>query len=470
MPKSFFLLLVVWTVLLTPLFGQVSTPNDPLFPRQWHLINKGQSGGNSGSDIGIQEAWKITTGGTTLNGDTIVICLIDNGISTKHPDLVGNIWKNHKEIPDNQKDDDHNGYLDDYMGWNVYQDTHLIAGGKHGTPLAGIMAAKGNNAVGITGLNWDVKIMTVVGGFLDEKTVVKAYRYPWMMRNLYNDHNGEQGAFVVVVNASWGRRNLKAADYPDWCSSYNTLGDVGILSVAAVTNDRLDIDKMGDMPASCKNPFLLTVTNSDHYDSRVPHAGYGKYSVDLAAPGKNVFSLKGSQGYDLTGGASASAPQVSGAIALLYSAPLPGLMKLQAENPAMAALQVKDWIMRGVDKLPQFEGVTVSGGRLNVGRSIELAMQEDSCLSCPAPLGVQVEKRDTNSYFFTCYSHGADAIQMTVNDGQEVVKMKFFAKNKSGITITLAPDVEYEIHFQAFCGEGRSSRVSTFRMNTSNVK
>lgn len=450
---------------LTLLWGQSAIPNDSLFSRQWHLLNTGQSGGNSGSDIGIDKAWQITTGGISQDGDTIVICLVDNGIALKHPDLKENIWRNNAEIPGNQKDDDENGYLDDVYGWNAYQDTNLVEGGKHGTPLAGLMGAKGNNEIGITGINWDVKIMTVVGGFLDEATVVKAYEYPRLMRSLYNDYEGERGAFVVVINSSWGRRNLSAETYPNWCHAYNDLGKVGILSVASVVNDRIDIDRLGDMPASCNSPFLITVTNSNHYDSRVPYSGYGQYSVDLAAPGEDVFSLKGKQRYDYTGGASASAAQVSGAIALLYSAPLPGLIELKDENPAMAALQVKDWIMRGVDTLPQFEGITLSGGRLNLGKAMELALQEDSCLNCPAPLGLNMEALQNNYYELSWYSANADSTHLSIiHDGSEV-RMSLPSSDRSVTRIELLPDASYEVYLQAFC-KGKPSRRSRFSLST----
>lgn len=464
MLKDFFLLLITIFCSLSGTWAQQHIPDDPFFPRQWHLLNSGQSGGNSGSDIGIMDAWKVTTGGTNLMGDSIVICLIDNGIATRHLDLKESIWKNKHEVPDNQQDDDDNGYVDDHIGWNVYYDTCLVEGGKHGTPLAGIMAAKGNNGIGITGINWDVKIMTVVGGFLDEKTVLKAYTYPLEMRSLYNSYQGKKGAYVVVINASWGRRNLKARDFPDWCGIYNTLGEAGILTVASVANDRIDVDAVGDMPASCTSPFLITVTNSNHQDSHVRHAAFGTYGVDLAAPGENVFSVKGSGGYDLTGGASAAAPQVSGAIALLYSAPLPGLMKLQAENPPMAALQVKDWIMRSVDQLPQFEGITVSGGRLNVGRAIRLAMQEDSCLSCPAPQGLQVEKGEKEDFVLSWYSQAADSVELTfLYDG--VSREIAISGEIKWVTTELPEDKEIEIKMMASCKD-QKSRLSTFRINT----
>ncbi len=444
--------------------GQGVVPDDPLYARQWHLHNSGQSGGNNGSDIGAQVAWEITTGGNTVLGDSIVICLIDNGIARNHPDLQANIWHNILEIPHNGKDDDQNGFVDDFQGWNVYEKNDQVEASKHGTPLAGIMAACGNNQIGISGINWRVKLMPVVGGFLNESTVVEAYLYPLIMRRLYDFTLGEKGAYVVVVNASWGRRNLREAQFPAWCGIYDSLGKAGILSVGSVVNDRLDIDQMGDMPTSCSSPFLITVSNSDHHDNRVPFAGFGKYSVDLVAPGEQVFSLSGSQSYALTGGTSAAAPQLSGAIALLYSAPLPGLMALQKANPAMAALQVKDWIMRGVDSLPQFQGINVSGGRLNIGKAILLALAEDSLLACPAPLGLQLKEAKDEQFVLSWYDEGADSVQIRFRRKGEEWGEKTLSQTHETI-LSLQKGSEYEIRMRALCG-GEKSRWNPFFVST----
>ena len=94
-------------------------PNDSLFSQQYYLQNKGQNGGLLGLDIKAVEAWNVTQGGVTTSGDTIVVCVIDNGVDINHPDLKDNLWVNQAEIPNNNKDDDGNGYIDDYLGWNV---------------------------------------------------------------------------------------------------------------------------------------------------------------------------------------------------------------------------------------------------------------------------------------------------------------------------------------------------------------
>jgi subtilisin family serine protease len=134
-------------------------PNDSLFTQQWHLDNTGQGGGVPGADIDADLAWDLTTGGTTKNGDTIVICVVDNGLDKSHEDIIDNLWINHNEIPNNGIDDDQNSYIDDYNGWNGEDQNGSIPSGNHGTSVAGLIGGRGNNKKGITGINWNIKIM-----------------------------------------------------------------------------------------------------------------------------------------------------------------------------------------------------------------------------------------------------------------------------------------------------------------------
>ena len=117
-----------------------TTPNDPFFDQQWQYINTGQSGGTPGADYDIDLAWDLTTGGVTATGDTIVVCVIDDGFQFSHNDFGDNIWVNKFEIPNNEIDDDNNGFIDDFQGWNTGSDSDNIGvGGSHGTPVAGIV-------------------------------------------------------------------------------------------------------------------------------------------------------------------------------------------------------------------------------------------------------------------------------------------------------------------------------------------
>ena len=129
-----------------------TVPNDPLFNTMWGMDNTGQTGGTNDADIDAPEAWDITTGGITALGDTIVVAVIDGGFDLNHEDL--NYWKNHNEIPGNGVDDDGNGYIDDYDGWDAYDSDGTIPSDAHGTHVAGTVGAIGNNAIGVTGVNW----------------------------------------------------------------------------------------------------------------------------------------------------------------------------------------------------------------------------------------------------------------------------------------------------------------------------
>ena len=123
------------------------TPNDPLLPQQRYL-----------DVIQMPLAWEQGMAGVNRYGDTLVVAVVDDGMDTSHPDLRENIWVNRKEIPWNGKDDDNNGYTDDYWGWNGGDSTPIIFNSEsifygHGTSVAGILGARGNNGIGISGLS-----------------------------------------------------------------------------------------------------------------------------------------------------------------------------------------------------------------------------------------------------------------------------------------------------------------------------
>ena len=200
-------------------------PNDLFFNSdQWQLKNTGQTGGLFDADIDATEAWDISTGGVTTHNDTIVVCILEgSGVDISHDDLKDNIWKNYAEIPSNGIDDDNNGYIDDYFGWNIISNDDAVGSGSHGTRVAGMIGAKGNNSIGISGVNQDVKMMIVKGqNASNEASVIAAYTYPWEMRKKYNTTNGQEGAFVVATNASWGLNNGDPADSPLWCAIYDS--------------------------------------------------------------------------------------------------------------------------------------------------------------------------------------------------------------------------------------------------------
>ncbi len=361
-----------------------NTPNDTQFNQQWQYINTGQSGGTAGADIDADLAWDITTGGTNTDGDEIVVCVIDDGLQENHPDFGDNVWVNTNEIPNNNIDDDNNGYVDDYKGWNTYQNNDNLndPGNWHGTPVAGIIGAKGNNGTGVAGVNWNVKIMFVVGGG-NEAEAIAAYTYPLEMRKLYNETNGAKGAFVVSTNASWGIDGGKASDAPLWCNMYEQLGAQGILSAGATVNANTNVDVDGDLPTQCSSNYLLSVTNMNHNDQKVTQAGYGATSIDLGAFGEGTHTVAIGSSYEGFGGTSGATPHVAGTIALLYSAPCSNFTALSKTNPGAAALAVRNYILDGTDSNTSLQGITTSGGRLNVHKALQELMNANCSGATP---------------------------------------------------------------------------------------
>ena len=362
-----------------------TTPNDPLFTSQWQYINTGLNGGLAGADMDAEFAWDIATGGVTAGGDTIVVCVIDSGVDAMHEDLQANLWINHNEIPDNDIDDDGNGYVDDHRGWNTINavnDDDISGDPRHGTSVSGIVGAVGNNGVGITGVNWGVKLMMVANGLnTNEARVISSYSYPLELRKQYNETGGELGAFVVATNSSWGLNFGEAETAPLWCEMYDALGEVGILSAGATANRIVDVDIDGDLPTSCPSDYLISVTNIDRRNQKVEAAGWGAISIDLGAYGEDVFTLDSGNDYGAFRGTSAATPQVAGAIALLYSSPCEDFMDIVENAPAVAALEVKRFIMEGVKPNESLDSITVTGGVLNLNNSMTGFMEE--CGTCP---------------------------------------------------------------------------------------
>jgi hypothetical protein len=348
-------------------------PDDPEFHNQWALKNTGQSGGIEDADIDGTDAWDISSNtGTSVFGDTVVMAIVDDGFAMGHEDM--NYWKNRQEIPNNGLDDDDNGYVDDYDGWNAYYHSGYIQPKDHGQHVAGIAGARGNNGLGVCGVNWNGRVMTVAGSSTIESTVVEAYGYVYKMRSLYDETNGEKGAYVVVTNSSFGVDLGDPDDYPIWGAMYDSLGSLGILSVGSTINGIWNVDEAGDVPTSFTSDFLIAVTNTTNKDEKNLAAGYGPISIDLGAPGRGILSTKIPNTYGYLTGTSMSAPQVTGSIALMFSSADASLMQRYSEEPEILAVFMKNVLLDGVDQLPGFDTLCASGGRLNVNNALQILL------------------------------------------------------------------------------------------------
>lgn len=359
---------------------RASTPNDTLFGKQWHL-----------QLIHAVEAWDITRSGLNRRGDTIVVAVVDDGLHINHPDFKGNIWINYADTAGNDIDDDGNGYIDDTYGWNFIGQNNDISDSLyykagHGTPVAGIIGAKTNNITGVSGVMWNVKLMIVnvtdtsPNMAIYQSDVIKAYSYVLQQRKLYNQTNGQKGAFVVAINSSWGIDGKKPNQAPLWCAFYDTLGKAGIMSVCAVSNAQEQLDTYGDLPTLCTSDHLIAVGNSTRFDNYAG-GGYSSISVDLFAPGSNIFTtaaytktniLSNRIFRDGYSGSSFSAPMVTAALGIMHSHACERLLDTIKNNPYKANLILRKLLLDGVDPINALDGKCVSGGRLNIQKALNM--------------------------------------------------------------------------------------------------
>ncbi|MDH5229958.1 MAG: S8 family serine peptidase [Gammaproteobacteria bacterium] len=312
-------------------------PNDSRFVDQWGLHNTGTTGGTADADIDAPEAWDITAG-----SPDIVVAVIDTGVDYNHADLAANIWTNPGEIAGNGRDDDGNGFVDDVRGWNFVADTNdPMDDNNHGTHVAGIIGAVGNNTTGISGVNWQVKIMPL--RFMDNNGAGSVNGA--IQALAYAIANGAR-----VSNASWGSTTTSQALF----NAIQTANNAGHVFVAAAGNSSINNDRSPEYPSSYQLNNIISVAASTMTDSMANFSNFGATSVDLAAPGMQILSTVRSNNYANFSGTSMAAPFVTGVVGLLYSL-----------NPSLSVADVRTAILSNVDALPAFSGLVASGGRLN---------------------------------------------------------------------------------------------------------
>jgi subtilisin family serine protease len=314
-----------------------SVPNDYDFGKLWGLDNA------SDNDIDAPEAWDIT-----LGSPNIVVAVIDEGVDIHHPDIASNIWVNPGEIPNDGIDNDGNGYTDDVNGWDFYHYDNSIFdpadGDDHGTHVAGTIAAVADNSIGVAGVSPGVKIMPVkflgpYGGYTSD--AVSAIEYA-----------GKMGA--RIASNSWGGTSYSLA-LMDAINSFQ-----GVF-IAAAGNAGVDTDIYPHYPSAYECSNLLSVAAIDNGGGMAYFSNYGSATVDVGAPGVDIYSLAPGSAYQWMSGTSMATPHVAGVTALMMSI-----------NGSLFPEQVIDIIKQTCAPLASLQGKTVTGGLVNAFQAVSM--------------------------------------------------------------------------------------------------
>jgi uncharacterized repeat protein (TIGR01451 family) len=355
-------------------------PSDPLFDQLWALNNTGQTGGTADADTDALEAWEINTGSRE-----VIVAIIDTGIDYTHEDLAAQMWVNSKECPQGAgkceadgKDDDNNGFVDDFYGVNMIDDSgDPMDDFGHGTHVAGTIGAA-NNKVGVVGINWNVrfvgcKFLSAFGS----GTTANAVR----CFNYIHDLKTKQKQNILVTNNSWGGGGFSQA-------LMDAMGAPGSpLHICSAGNSNTD---SRSYPGAYELPNIISVAATDHEDKYASFSNYGADWVDLAAPGVNILStvptgrcaMCDSSGYRAANGTSMASPHVTGAAALIWA----------EFGSSLSNEQVKQRIISGVDSLRDRSKQTKTNGRLNLLNVLERDSTPPAAVADLTPGGVLLTK------------------------------------------------------------------------------
>lgn len=315
-------------------------PNDEQYdPYQWAFAEVGKS------VISAPQTWEIQR-----EASNVKIAILDTGIDIDHPDLISNLWNNPGEIPGNGIDDDNNGFVDDLHGYSFVSnsaDVDDVDG--HGTHVAGIAAAQGDNGIGVSGVAWSADLVAVKvlndQGLGTLEGVIKGIEYANTI-----------GAKILNMSFGGSQRSTGIE---------KVIGQVqlaGGIAVVAAGNEFVSLDESPSYPAAYNNPNIFSVTASDRNGMIAGFANYSVDKVDLAAPGTEIYSTipveKGSYGFK--SGTSMAAPMVSGALALI-----------EARFPNANAQRKIELIMEGLDRDKTWVDLNRGAGSLNLYNSIQ---------------------------------------------------------------------------------------------------
>lgn len=306
------------------------SPDDPKFSQLWGL-----------EKIDAHKAWDITTGSSN-----IVVAVIDTGIDCTHPDIKDNMWVNVLEIPGNGIDDDDNEVVDDVYGYNAVANSgDPMDTDGHGTHVSGIIGARGNNGIGVCGVNWGVQIMALKcddeDGGLYVDAVINAIDYLLDMKG--------KGVNVKVANGSFGGPDFSRSEY----RAISKLKDNSVLFIAAAGNDALDHSSNHYYPSDFDLLNVISVAATDSQDQLASFSDYGTVDVDLGAPGVDILStIPGN--YVVYEGTSMAAPHVAGVAALVW-----------CYRHELGCKAIKRILLTSGDSVSSLDGKTVTGKRIN---------------------------------------------------------------------------------------------------------
>ena len=353
-------------------------PNDPQAFQQIYLDYKTLPNGTF-LGIGAKNAWDYGYSRTTKKGDTIVIAVIDRSFDSSHIDLDFFINKN--EIPNDGIDNDNNGAIDDYLGWNALENNGNLAPSNHnvhGTAVSGIAAAVTHNQIGIAGVAGHVKVLPIVGTESNIDDIIKSYNYVLKMKKKYLETNGKEGAYIVVSNLSGGTIGFESEE-PIWCQIYDSLGTYGILSVSASENITANIEVgLGDLPTNCSSPYLIPITSINESNTAIVQS-FGPNTIDLATYASSYSTIRNNQFGSITSNQNSYAsPIVSGTIALMYAHFCEPIIEKIKTNPKESLLSIKQMILQNSDTLSFLKNKIVSGAKLNTGKVIKYVKDLES--------------------------------------------------------------------------------------------
>lgn len=306
--------------------------------------------------IGAKTAWDTTTGSAN-----VVIGVVDEGIDTAHPDLIANIWNN--PSPGSIA-----GINGDVHGYNFVDNTGSIPAEDHATHVAGTAGAVGNNGMGVVGVNWTVRLMSLraldpTGGSTSD--IINAYNYAKQMRDLFVSSGGTVGANIRVLNNSYGGSGFSQASF-DAIAALNSSGILFVASAGNTDDGNTDNDQTPHYPSDYNLANTISVAATDQGDNLASFSHFGAKSVHLGAPGAGIFSTLPGNSYGTFSGTSMASPHVSGSAALLCAA-----------NPTLTVKQLKALLVYNGDSVLSLANNTITGRRLNVAKSLQALAEND---------------------------------------------------------------------------------------------